>query len=171
MEPSVEKTGDLGRRLVLHLDATDVRREVDSTLAKIGKNYRLKGFRAGKVPIKEIKRRFGKTTFREVIEKQVGSRFNDLAKKNGLSVAGAVRFGEPNEKEEAFEVECVFEELPNLQPPTWGEKTVTLPEVEVSEDDVDAAIENMRAHHADYLELDRAANEGDRVDVSVFCDM
>src|SRR5699024_11548165 len=60
MQVSVEVTSGLERRLTMGVPAEKLDNVVNERLAKAQKNLRLPGFRPGKVPMGEVRRRFGK---------------------------------------------------------------------------------------------------------------
>ena len=59
MQVSVETTSGLERRLTVGVPAEKVDSAVDTKLREAQKSVRLNGFRPGKVPMREVKRRFG----------------------------------------------------------------------------------------------------------------
>ena len=60
MQVTVETTTGLERKLTVGVPATEVDSAVDAKLKDAAKNVRINGFRPGKVPLREVKRRYGK---------------------------------------------------------------------------------------------------------------
>ena len=67
MQVSVETTSGLERRLTVGVPAEKVDSAVEGKLQEAQKNVRLDGFRPGKVPMREVKRRFGSAVRNEVL--------------------------------------------------------------------------------------------------------
>ena len=66
MDVSIETTSGLERRMTVRLPADRFETEVTSRLKQTAKQVRLPGFRPGKVPLREIQRRFGPSVRQEV---------------------------------------------------------------------------------------------------------
>ena len=88
MQVSVETTSGLGRRLTVGVPADTIDTAVDQKLKDAAKQVRIDGFRPGKVPLKEVRRRFGKSIREEVIGEVVSNSFYDAVTKESLSPAG-----------------------------------------------------------------------------------
>ena len=67
MQVSVETTSGLERRVTVGVPAEKVDVAVEGKLQEAQKTIRLDGFRPGKVPMREVKRRFGGAVRNEVL--------------------------------------------------------------------------------------------------------
>ena len=56
MMVSVESTGALERRMTVQVPAERIETEVDSRLATMGRQAKIKGFRPGKVPAAQLRK-------------------------------------------------------------------------------------------------------------------
>lgn len=166
MQASVESVGSLERRLTFHLPAERLESQVGGRLREIARTARIKGFRPGKVPAKVIEQRYGEQVRAEVLDGLLRQEFDQAVRENALRLAGAPRI-EPSEAETGSELAYVatFEVVPE-----FGEIDVSTLKVqratsEVTEEDIDRMIENLRLQRRSWIAVDRVAQVGDAVDV------
>lgn len=166
MQVSVEETSDLERRVKVGVPAEAVDNAVEQKLREASKNMRLDGFRPGKVPVREVRRRYGQAVRDEVLGEVMREYFIKALEDKELEPAGMPRF-ETTRNEPGADVEFVatFEVFPRLELASFDKVEVEKPVAEITEDDVEQMIENLRKQKAQWKEVDRAAAEGDRVNI------
>ena len=91
MMVSVESTGGLERRMTVQVPADRIESEVDSRLATVGKNAKIKGFRPGKIPLSVIRQRYGGQVRQEVLGELLQSTYVEAINKESLRPAGGPR--------------------------------------------------------------------------------
>jgi trigger factor len=67
MQVSLETLTGLERRMTIEVPAETVESQVQDRLKEAAKNFQMKGFRKGKVPVKVIKDRYGAGVRQEVL--------------------------------------------------------------------------------------------------------
>jgi trigger factor len=67
MQVSIETLSSLERRMTIEVPAERVESQVQTKLQEAARNFHMKGFRKGKVPLKVIKDRFGRGVRQEVL--------------------------------------------------------------------------------------------------------
>ena len=67
MQVSIETLSGLERRLVVEIPSEEVDTQFIRKLAEVSRQVKIKGFRPGKVPDKEVKRRYGESVRHEVV--------------------------------------------------------------------------------------------------------
>lgn len=170
MEVSVEKTGDLERRLTVQVPATDIESQVSSRLSKLRGELRLKGFRPGKVPMRVVQQRYGRQVREEIQQQVIQSSLREAIEGQSLRVAGVTRI-EPRAEEqegaaaENFEFVADMEVFPELEALELGDLEVERPQAEITDADVDNMIETLREQRRQWKAAGRAAAEGDRIRV------
>ena len=75
MNISIETTTNLERRLTISVPSETFEGQITDRLANAAKQIRLPGFRNGKVPMKEVRRRFGPSVRAEVAGELMQSSF------------------------------------------------------------------------------------------------
>lgn len=167
MQVSVEVTSGLERRLTVGVPAEKLDNVVNQRLAQAQKNLRLPGFRPGKVPMKEVQRRFGKDVRLEAMSELMQETFFEAIKQEDIEPAGMPRF-EPVSMEPGQEVKftATFEVFPEVELAEFEKISVTKPVAEIKDEDVDGLIEELRAQRATWKEKDGAAENDDQVNIN-----
>jgi trigger factor len=164
MEVSLSETGGLSRRLEVAVPATEVAKEVQQRLRRLSRTARLKGFRPGKAPLTVITKQFGDQVRAEVVSDLMRSSFAQAVSQEKLRPAGGPRI-EPIAlgPESDLKYAAHFEVLPEISINPPESLSVERPTAEVTETDIDAMIENMRAQKPVFTPVDREAHATDRV--------
>ncbi|MDQ2068944.1 trigger factor [Natronospira bacteriovora] len=164
MQVSVESTGGLKRRMKVQVPAERVDQEVDSRLRSLGRKAKLPGFRPGKVPFKVLRQQYGDQVRAEVINEVVRSTYSEALSQESLRPAGGPEISDlKDEAGQELEYEAIFEVYPEIELNSIEGETIEKPDVEITDDDLEAMIENLRKQHGDFKAVDRAAKEGDQV--------
>jgi trigger factor len=164
MEASLSDTGGLSRRLEVAVPATEVASEVAQRLKRLSRTARLKGFRPGKAPLAVITKQFGEQVRAEVVSDLMRSSFAQAVSEQQLRPAGGPRI-EPIAVAPGTDLKYAahFEVLPEVRLKPPESISVERPSASVTDADIDAMIENMRAQRPVFTPVDRGARESDRV--------
>jgi trigger factor len=167
MQVSVENGEGLTRRMTVGLPSDRFEAEVEKRLRDIARTVRLPGFRPGKVPVKVLRQRFGGKVQQEVFGDLVQSSFSEAVAQASLRPAGAPHIeAEIDSGEKRYGYTAVFEVLPIIEIAPIGDKTVKRPAAEVTDADLDDMIERLRTQRKTWRDVERPAQEGDRVTLS-----
>ena len=160
MEVSLSDTGGLMRRLEVAVPATEVAKEVQQRLKQLSRTARLKGFRPGKAPLAVITKQFGEQVRAEVVSDLMRSSFVEAVTQEKLRPAGGPRI-EPITlgPETDLKYAAHFEVLPEIKVNPPQDLAIERPAASVTEADVDAMIENMRAQRPLFTEVARPAHD------------
>jgi trigger factor len=166
MQVSIETTSGLERRLTVGVPAARVDSEVDVRLQKAAKNVKIDGFRPGKVPMRVIRDRFGPGVRQEVLGEVVNQSFQEAVMQEKLRPAGQPNI-EPKTTTAGKDLEYIatFEVFPEIAVADMNDLTVERPVAEVSAADVDNMIDIFRKQQGGWGEVERAAAEGDKVNI------
>jgi len=164
MMVTVESTGTLERRMRVELPAERIEKEVESRLKSVGKTAKIKGFRPGKVPAKVVRQRFGTQVRQEVLTELMGQSYRDAVAQENLSpVANPKIEPELSDKGDGFAFVATFEVLPEFTLQGLDKIEVMRPDIDISDEDCDDMLENLRKQKATWETVKREAVEGDRV--------
>lgn len=166
MQVSIETTSGLERRLTVGVPAERVDQEVDNRLQQAKKNVRLPGFRPGKVPMRVMRQRFGAGVRQEVLGEVMSQSFQDAVMQENLRPAGQPTI-EPRNLEAGKDLEYVatFEVFPEVALKDVSGFSVEKPAASVSDEDVDNIIDVFRRQQGSWEVVERAAQEGDKVNI------
>ena len=139
---------------------------VEERLKSMSRTSRIQGFRPGKAPLRVIKQRFGAQVRKEVVEKLVTSSFYEAVTKEELKPVGMPLIDPLQEKVgEGLSYTATFEVLPEIKLNPVEALEIDKPVCSITDDDVDRMIDKLRRQRRDFRVEDRAAREGDRVNV------
>lgn len=169
---SMEEAGPSRRRLTVEVPAPEVEAATKSVVRELGKSVRIPGFRRGKVPPSVVMQRYRESVEREVIESLL-PRYWRLAEEEGeldtlarpeVEEVGTLTEGEPLTFTATVEVRPAVR-LGDLE----GADDFELPDppVEPTEEEIDAALDDLRRQAADWVAADRPAARGDRVRATI----
>lgn len=167
MQVSLETTSGLERRLTVGIPAEQVENEVENRLKQAARNVSIKGFRKGKVPMSVVKQRFGAGIRQEVVGDVISRSFYAAVQKENVKPAGQPSI-QPKQLAAGKDLEYIatFEVYPSVALSDLSAFELTNFKAEVTEADVDNMIEVLRKHQATWSVVERAAADGDQVNIN-----
>ncbi len=169
MQVSVESLGNLERRMTLRVPTDSVESQIGGRLRELARTARIKGFRPGKVPAKVVEQRYGQQVRAEVVDELLQKGFDEAIRENALRIAGQPRI-EPSTEAGEGELAYVatFEIVPDFGEIEVSKLQVVRHTAEVTEDDIDRMIENLRLQRRSWSIVTRPAQAGDAVDLETW---
>ncbi len=167
MQVSLETTSGLERRLTVGVPAEQVESEVENRLKQAARTVTIKGFRKGKVPLSVVKQRFEAGIRQEVVGDVISRSFYAAVQKENVKPAGQPSI-QPKQLTAGKDLEYVatFEVYPSVALSDLSAYEIKRYTAEVTEADVDNMIGVLRKHQASWTAVDRAAEDGDQVDIN-----
>jgi len=165
----LEDVSSVKKRLHVEVPEAVATQEFARVSDEYKKHVRVPGFRKGKAPLGLIKRRFAGDIREEVIRKLVPDAYDQAIKDQQVHPLGEPAL-ENLEAEEGkplvFDAE--FEVLPEIKLPTYKGLKAEVAKKEVSDEDVEARLEDLRKQFAQLVSVDdRPVQTGDRVMVDL----
>jgi trigger factor len=146
---------DVKREISVEIPAADVARETDLQIQRYQKSARLPGFRAGHVPASIIRQRFGEGIKSDVAEALIPKYFRREAEKQGLIPVSQPRVTDLHMHDgEPLRFKASFEVLPEIQVEGYKELRSDKPEITVTDEEVEQALNNVREQHATYTTVE-----------------
>ena len=149
--------------LEISIPASDVDSETERVVASFLKKAKFPGFRPGKVPVSLVRKHYESEIRQQVLENLVPKFFHDEAERENLHVVGTpdiqdVKF-EPGEP---IRFRAEFEVAPEIELGDYRGLTIHYHEPEVTSEDMDKRLEEIRQQKADYANVDpRPLEDGD----------
>ena len=166
MRVSIETAQGLTRKMTIAVPSATFEGQLAEHVKKTASQVKLPGFRPGKVPINEVRRRFGPRLRQEVASDLLQTSLQTAVQEQDLALAS--RADVEITKLEAgadFEFTATFEVLPEFEIADLHELRIRQPVAEVSDADVDAMVQTLREQRVNWHAVDREAREGDRLTV------
>jgi trigger factor len=166
---TVETKNDCKREIEVLVPAAEVARQTDAVIAKFQKLARIPGFRKGHVPATVIRQRFAEDIKSEVVEALIPQHFRKETDRQGLYPVSQpqvtdlhIHDGEPLRFKASFEV------MPEIPVDGYKELRAEHPEIVVTDEEVNQAIQDLREQHASYSPIEgRVIADGDFAQVAL----
>src|SRR4026208_151292 len=157
MQANLENLSPLERRLSVAVPMAEIGREIDTLLKRLTRTVKMRGFRPGKVPMKVVAQQYGPQVRQEVLGDALQKSFGEAVRQQNLKVAGYPRFEAKPLDEGAgeFEYSATFEVYPEVHLGDISGTTVTRPQLEVGDAEVDRTLEIMRKQRVSYERAER----------------
>jgi trigger factor len=165
MTANVTKLEENKVRLDVEVPADAVRKGVEAKIRELGQQVRVPGFRPGKAPRRVIENRLGRDyIMMEALQEALPSWYSEAVVEANLRPIDRpeIDFDDPLSEESGFKFSATVEVRPEAKLGDYKGVEVPRREVEVSDEEVDAQLEEMRGQFATLAAVeDRPAAEGD----------
>ncbi len=153
------------KNLLVTVSGEEIASEEKTVLKTIAKQARVPGFRPGKAPENVIRQRYRRELGEELNRAVSRKVYQKALEDSELDVYSVVKFGdgETFKPGEETTVEITVDVTPPFELPPYKGIQTTPPSTEVSDKDIDEAIERLRRERADFTVVERAAAQGDYV--------
>ncbi|WP_370277381.1 trigger factor [Pontibacterium sp.] len=166
MQVSVETTSGLERQVTITVPAERIDQDVQKRVQQTARTARLDGFRPGKVPVKVVKNRYGKGIREEVLNQVIQETLFKATTDEKLQPANSPSIEFKNDKEgEDFQYVATFEVYPEIELADYASVEIEKQTAEVKDEDLDQMIETLRKQQASWDVVERAAEDGDRLNI------
>jgi trigger factor len=164
VKTDVQSVSDTRKSLVVSLDQAEVAAERQAVVAEFVKLAKLPGFRPGKAPLAIVEKRFAKDIEGEFKQKVVAKAYRAGLEASKLEPLNVISVNEGTiDAGQAAVVTVTVDVAPEFSLPEYNGIPTTVSPVDVSEAEVDAAIDHVRGERADFKAVERAAQRGDYV--------
>jgi trigger factor len=161
---SSEPPNPCKREVTIEIPADVVKAESESVVNRYQKLARIPGFRKGKVPASIVRQRFAEEIKNEIVEALVPRYFRQETQKQNLLPVSQPRVTDLHLHEgEPLKFTASFEVLPDFKVAAYEDLQISRLDTNVSEEDVENALHNLREQHATYSAVDeeRPLRDGD----------
>ncbi len=168
MQVLVESVDNFTRRLSVTVPISQLEERKKLHILELAKKARLDGFRAGKVPPSHIEKLYGTSIWQEVIEKSLQISLSHALEQETLNPVGHPHI-ESIKAEPGTDLTYTasFEVYPTIEAPTLKGANLERLKVEITEEEIDTVLEQMRKQYADWIEVPDKAGYGDQVSFDI----
>jgi trigger factor len=169
VKSAVETLNPTRVRLTVEVPFEELKPSLDAAYKKINEQVTVPGFRKGKIPARVIDQRFGRgAVLEEAINDALPKFYTEAVSSGELNVLGQpevdiTEFNDGDELKFTAEVDI----RPAIEIPDYSGVEVVVDAVEVSDEEVDESLEQLRDRFASTTPVDRPAAEGDVVVVDL----
>jgi trigger factor len=169
VKSTVEKLSPTRVRINVEVPFTEWEGEFDRALKEMARTVRMPGFRPGKVPVKLLEARIDKEAMLDqVVGEAVPSKYSEA-----VTTADVRPLGQPEIEitkkvyGEDLEFTAEVDVRPEIELPDLDALKITVDPIEVSDEEVDTELQNLRARFGTLTGVDRAAENGDFVSIDL----
>ena len=166
MQTTQSHLGPLERRIEMSVPVSAIDEEAATRLKRMARTVKMPGFRPGKVPMNIVAQQYGPQARSEAIDSAVNKVFAEKLREANLRMAGYPRIEELEGKEgNQLTFAAIFEVYPEIKLNDLASVEVKRPAIEVTAAEVDKTIDVLRQQRSSFVDVERAAADGDRVTV------
>ncbi|MCP2260110.1 trigger factor [Streptoalloteichus tenebrarius] len=165
MKSTVEQLSPTRVRINVEVPFDELKPSFDRAYRKLAQQVRIPGFRPGKAPARVLESRIGRApVLDEVVNEAIPAKYGEAV------TAGEVRpLGQPDievtklEDGELLAFTAEVDVRPKIELPAFDGITVTVDDVEVTDEDVDKQLDELRARFGTLVGVERPVQQGDFV--------
>jgi len=169
VKSTVEKLSPTRVRINVEVPFTEWEGEFDRALKEMAKQVRMPGFRPGKVPVKLLEARIDKEAMLDqVVGEAVPSKYSEA-----VTTADVRPLGQPEIEitkkvyGEDLEFTAEVDVRPEIELPDLEGLKIAVDPIEVTDEEVDTELQNLRARFGTLKGVERAAENGDFVSIDL----
>ncbi len=157
-------------RLSVEIDESEIDKALDQVMRRLSREVKVPGFRPGKVPRRVIEARMGGATalrgeaIREALPDFYAQAVTDTEvdpiDRPEIDITSGDEAG-------AVSFDAVVMVRPVVAIPGYQGLVVTLPDIDVKDEEIDSQIDRLRATSGELVEVSRPARDGDQVTIDI----
>ncbi|WP_367125440.1 trigger factor [Streptomyces phytohabitans] len=169
MKSAVETLNPTRVRLTVEVPFEELKDSLDAAYKKINQQVTVPGFRKGKIPARVIDQRFGRgAVLEEAVNDALPKLYQSAVEEGELTPLGQPEVDITDLKDnELLSFTAEVDIRPEIEIPDYSGIEVTVEATEVSDEDIDKSVEQLRERFASTSVVERAAAEGDVVKVDL----
>ncbi|MCX4509069.1 trigger factor [Streptomyces sp. NBC_01619] len=169
MKSAVETLNPTRVRLTVEVPFEELKDSLDAAYKKINQQVTVKGFRKGKVPARVIDQRFGRgAVLEEAVNDALPKFYTEAVNEAEINPLGQPEVDITELKDgETLNFTAEVDVRPAIEIPDYSGIEVEVDEIEVSDEDVEKSVEQLRTRFASTSPVERAATEGDVVTIDL----
>ena len=168
MEYKIKKKTDYEKIVTLTLSDEDFKEEKKSSVANIGKELKIKGFRPGKIPASIIEREVGLEYINQnAIELALPRLVFDILKDEKIEPAIGPSIQKIENKKDKFNVEVVITLWPKIKKVPKTDIKIIISDIDPTEAEIEEQIQSIRGQFAEVELVERAVKREDYVTMNL----
>ncbi|MFD4832886.1 trigger factor [Streptomyces uncialis] len=163
MKSAVETLNPTRVRLTVEVPFEELKPSLDAAYKKINQQVTVKGFRKGKIPARVIDQRFGRgAVLEEAVNDALPKFYTEAVNEAELNVLGQPEVDITELKDgETLNFTAEVDIRPAIEIPDYSGIEVEVDAIEVTDEDIAKAVEELRERFASTSPVERAAQDGD----------
>lgn len=147
---TTETVSGISRRLNVTVPASRIDEQFEARLKKAAKNVKINGFRPGKVPMSRIRSDYGPGIRQDVINDMIRDTVFEAIQQEKINAVGMPNIEKVDLTKDGLVYEATVEVYPEVNVKDLKDLSVTRKTSEVSDEDVDGMIDNLRKQRQEW---------------------
>ena len=163
----VKTINDTPSEYIVSVEVTtsEYEKQFDNELSKIARTVKLDGFRQGKVPHSVLKQKFEGQCHQKSISNLIDFHSQKISseKKLDLVDAPSAKLLDAPSKDKNLSFEVTYNIMPEIDLALIKNINLTIPNVEINDNDIENVIINIRKQNAEWSDSDKEAADGNKI--------
>jgi trigger factor len=168
MKTTVERESPTKVRLLVEVEPSEIDKLTSDTVRKLSQEFKVPGFRKGKVPRQILESRIGKDAIRQrMLEDSLPRLYTDAAKEESLRPVATPDIEVTDFEGDSLSFTATVEVRPDLHLPNYRELEIERPSTKATREEIDDRLDVLRKRFATLDPVARNAETGDHLLIDV----
>ena len=169
MKSTVEQLSPTRVKINVEVPFDELKPNFDRAYRKIAQQVRIPGFRPGKVPAPVLESRIGRgPVLEEVVNEAIPAKYIEAVQAEQVRALGQPDFEVTKlEDREVLEFTAEVDVRPEIEIPDLSDVTIAVDDIELTDDEVEEQLNELRARFGTLVGVDRPAQQGDFVSIDL----
>ena len=163
LQVTTNKVNDNQTQLTVKVPVEQIQNKVEGRIRNVAKTAKIDGFRKGKVPVSHIRAQYGAGIQQEVINDVIRDTVFEAIKAEDVRAVGMPNIDDVKLEDEFLVYQATVEILPEIKVEGISDIEVERHTANITDEDVDTMIGNLRKQRQEFAEKEGEAAEGDQV--------
>ncbi|SFP96869.1 trigger factor [Amycolatopsis arida] len=169
MKSTVEQLSPTRVKINVEVPFDELKPNFDRAYRKIAQQVRIPGFRPGKAPARVLESRIGRApVLDEVVNEVIPAKYLEAVRAGEVRALGRPDFEVTRlEDREVLEFTAEVDIRPDITLPDFSSVAVTVDDLELTDEEIDSQLDELRARFGTLTGVDRPAEQGDFVSIDL----
>ncbi len=164
MKVSIKKLKDLERKVLVTIPVDEYELKFSTKLKNIKTKAKVDGFRRGNVPNDVLEQKYGASIHNEVINELIQETYPKAISENNIRPASSPQVSiDSEDPNKPLTYSAIIEVFPEIKPKLSRWTNYEEIEIEIEENDINLAIEDIKKRYGDWNDVQREARLDDQV--------
>ena len=163
LQVTTNKVNDNQTQLTVKVPVEQIQNKVEGRIRNVAKTAKIDGFRKGKVPVSHIRAQYGAGIQQEVINDVIRDTVFEAIKAEDVRAVGMPNIDDVKLEDEFLVYQATVEIFPEIKVEGISDIEVERHTANITDEDVDTMIDNLRKQRQEFAEKEGEAAEGDQV--------
>ena len=164
MKVSIKKLKDLERKILVTIPVNEYELKFSTKLKNIRTKAKVDGFRKGNVPNEVLEQKYGASMHNEVINELIQETYPKAISENNIRPASSPQISiDSEDPKKPLAYSAIIEVFPEIKPKLSRWTNYEEFEIEVEENDINLAIDDIKKRYGDWNDVQREARLDDQV--------